>query len=151
MYNAEGAPPGAKVGERVLPPYLIKEVNGLRVAVIGLNDDKPNDQARVFTIGLDVGAGFDELPPLLKEVREKGADLVVVLSEAVLSQNVAIARDYAGIDVIFSADTHEETHEPIVVRETGTVVVESGEGSRVGELTLTVAKGGGAARITQFQ
>ncbi len=150
VYNAEGAPPGAKVGERVLPPYLIKEVNGLRVAIIGLNDDKPNDQAKVFTIGLDIRAGFDELPPLLREVREKGADLVVVLSDAGLAQNLAIARDFPGIDVIFSADTHEETYEPIRVRETGTIVVESGEGSRVGELRLSVLKGSKGARITQY-
>lgn len=151
VYNAPGAPPNAKVGERVLPPYLIKEVNGLRVAVIGLNDDKPNDQAKVFTMGLDIRAGWDELPPLLKEVREKGADLVVVQSEAGLAQNLAIARDYPGIDVILSGDTHEETLQPIRVKETGTVVVESGEGSRVGQLDLTVVRGTKGARITQYQ
>lgn len=151
VYNAEGAPPWAKVGERVLPPYLIKEVDGLKVALIALNDDKPNDQAKVFTIGLDIRAGWDELPPLLKEVRQKGADLVVVMSEAGLAQNLAIARDYPGIDVLFSGDTHEEIHEPIRVKETGTLVVESGEGSRVGEFNLTVVKGAKGARITQYQ
>lgn len=151
VYNAPGAPPNAKVGERVLPPYLFKEVQGLKVAVIGLNDDKPNDQAKVFTIGLDIRAGWDELPPLLKEVREQGADLVVVLSDAGLAQNIAIARDYPGIDVLLSADTHEETHQPIFVKETGTIVVESGEGSRVGQLNLTIAKGSKGSRITQYQ
>lgn len=151
VYNAEGAPPGAKVGERLLPPYLIKEVNGLKVAVIGLNDDKPNDQAKVFTVGLDIRAGWDELPPILKEVREKGADLVVVMSEAGLAQNLAIARDYPGIDVLLSGDTHEETHQPILVRETGTIVVESGEGSRVGQMDLTVAPGVKGARVVQHR
>jgi len=140
VYNAPGAPAGAALGERVLPPYTIKLVDGLKIAIIGLNDDKPASQAQVFTIGLDIRAGWDELPAVLDEVEAQGADLVVVLSDAGLAQNIAIGRDNEGIDVILSADTHEETLDPIVVKRTRTIVVESGEGSRVGALDLRVRK-----------
>lgn len=150
VYNAPGAPPDAKVGERLLPPYLIKRVGGLDVALLGLNDDKPMRQADVFSVGLDFKAGWDGLPRLLREVRARGADLVVAMSEAGLAQNIAIGRDYPGIDVILSGDTHESTRKPIVVEKTGTIVVESGEGSSVGQLDLSVVKGsgrGGRARV----
>lgn len=150
VYNAPGAPPGAAIGQRVLPPYVIKEVGGLRVAVIGLNDDKPHAQAKVFTIGLELTAGFDELPSVLEEVRRERPDLVVVMSEAGLAQNVALARDVPGIDVLLSSDTHEETFEPIVVPETGTVVVESGQGAaHVGRLDLRVVKSASGTKILE--
>lgn len=153
VYNGPGAPPNAQLGARVLPPYLIKEVNGIKVAVIGLNDDKPNAQARIFTIGLDIHAGWTQLPTLLTEVRQQGAELVVVLSDAGLAQSIAIARDYPGIDVILSADTHEETFKPIIVEgdKKKTIVVESGEGSRVGQLDLMISRGAKGVRVIDQQ
>lgn len=138
VYNAAGAPPGAAIGARLLPPYLIKRIGDMRIAVIGMNDDKPAEQAAVFAAGLDIRAGWDELPTLIAEVRAHGADLVVAMSEAGLAQNLAIVRDYPGIDIMLSGDTHEETRTPIRVGDT--IVVESGEGSRVGQLDLRLSR-----------
>lgn len=115
VYNNGEAPPYAtkppygRADGRVFPPYLMKEVNGIKVALLGLNDDKPSDQGANFTIGFELRAGFDEAPALVKEVRAKGAEIVVAMSEAGLAQNVALARDVPGIDVVLSGDTHEET------------------------------------------
>jgi 2',3'-cyclic-nucleotide 2'-phosphodiesterase (5'-nucleotidase family) len=153
VYNAPGAPAYAPVGKRLLPPYLFREINGVKVAIIGLNDDKPKDQAANFTIGLDLHAGFQDLPPLVRTVRAQGADLVVVMSETGLAQNIAMARDVPGVDVVFSADTHEETYRPVRVPSAvdpghSTLVVESGEGSHIGRLDLVVGGSGESARIT---
>lgn len=150
IYNAPGAPEGAPLRRRVLPPYIFRRINGLKVAIIGLNDDKPIEQEATYTIGLELRSAFSELPMLVREVRRRQADLVVVMSEGGLAQNVALARDVAGIDVMLSADTHEETERPIVVRPTGTIVVESGEGNRLGQLDLSVAGRGSRARVADY-
>lgn len=156
VYNDAGAPKYAEQGERMLPPYLIRDVNGVKVAVIGLNDDKPAEQAATFTVGLRLTAGFSELPALVQEVRAKGAELVTVLSDTGLAQNLAMARDVPGVDVVFSADTHEETYRPVQVRNVvdprhTTLVVESGEGSHVGRLDLVVGGSGDSARVVRSE
>lgn len=152
FYNNEEGRNCGTPGTRVFQPYLIKEVNGIKVAILGLNDDKPSDQAATFTIGFDLHAGFDEAPALVKEVRAKGAEIVVAMSEAGLAQNVALARDVAGIDVVLSGDTHEETDKPISVPHANgrsTLVVESGEGSHVGQMDLRIAGRGQQSHVVQ--
>lgn len=158
FYNNAEAPayatkaPYARADGRVFQPYLIKEVNGTKVAILGLNDDKPSDQGANFTIGFDLRAGFDEAPALVEEVRAKGAEIVVATSEAGLAQNVALARDVPGIDVMLSGDTHEETYEPISVTHddgSSTLVVESGEGSHVGQMDLRIAGRGQEAHVVK--
>lgn len=152
VYNGDDAPAYATPGTRLFAPYLIKQVNGVKVAILGLNDDKPSDQAATFTIGLRLRAGFDEAPALVREVRAKGAEVVVAMSEAGLAQNVALARDVPGIDVVLSGDTHEETYRPIRIphgEHRSTLVVESGEGGHVGQLDLRVIGRGSAARVVQ--
>lgn len=150
IYNGPDAPPYATQGTRLFQPYVIKDINGVKVAVLGLNDDKPTGQADAFVVGLQMTAGFDEAPALVKEVREQGAQIVVALSEAGLAQNIAMARDVPGIDVVFSGDTHEETYKPINVTHPDgkqTVVVESGEGSHVGQMTLQVGGEGSYTHV----
>ncbi len=147
VYNAPGAPRGARLGARVFRPYMFRRVNGLNVAIIGLNDDKPAEQQEAFSLGLEYRSPMYELPRLVREVRRRRPDLVVVMSEAGLAQNLALARDVRGVDVILSADTHEETERPLLVKRTGTIVVESGEGTRVGQLDLRVARRGPRSRV----
>ena len=152
FYNNEEGKNCGTPGTRVFQPYLIKEVNGIKVAILGLNDDKPSDQAATFTIGFDLHAGFDEAPALVKEVRAKGAEIVVAMSEAGFAQNIALARDVPGIDVVLSGDTHEETYQPVSVphaRGRSTLVVESGEGSHVGQMDLRIAGRGQQAHIVK--
>lgn len=151
VYNAPGAPEGARLGARVFKPYMFRRVNGLRVAIIGVNDDKPTDQQATFTIGLELRSPMYELPRLVRQVRRQHPDLVVAMSEAGLAQNVALARDVPGIDVILSADTHEETQRALVVKPTGTIVVESGEGNHVGQLDLRVVRGPRRSRIAALR
>jgi 2',3'-cyclic-nucleotide 2'-phosphodiesterase (5'-nucleotidase family) len=76
---------------------------------------------------------------LLRE-REQVA-LVVVISELGLSNNIRLAEQTPGIDVILSSDMHEVTNKPVVTR-TNTVITEVGQdGQVVGELNLTVTNG----------
>ncbi len=128
-------------GERLFPPYIIKDVGGIRVGVVGYTDpDVPERQPPAYSTGLRYD-GPEELPSLVSEVRDKHeADVVLLLSHIGLAKAVALTDDVPGIDVHLSSDTHERTYEPI--DKNGTWVVEPGAfGSFLGRLDLWIEDG----------
>ena len=130
-------------GERVLPPYLVRDVGGVRVGIIGITTTRgPRALGRESTRGFTFTPGDAELAALVTRLRTtRHVDVVVVASELELANNLRIADATPGIDVILSADMHELTREPIVAK-TGTAIVEEGQdGAAVGELTLVVGVG----------
>ncbi len=117
----------------VFDPYRIVERAGLRIAVIGLACpivDKAMPLA--YSAGVHFTTGNYELPHWIRSVREEHqADLVVVLSHLGFPQDVKLAREVAGIDVLVSGHTHNRMRQAIVVN--GAIVFQSGcHGSFVG-------------------
>ena len=108
LYNAAPLPPPLH-GKPVLPAYKILDRNGTKIAVIGITASIVPQQADAFNIGLRFTQGVDELPGLIEEVKDQGAELIVVQSELGLSQNIKIAQSFKDIDVMYSAHTHEVT------------------------------------------
>lgn len=130
-------------GQRVLPPYLIKQFGALKVGILGLTTDRgPTAVGRTVTKNLVFSRGETELGefiPILRNVEK--VDLLIVASELGLANNIRLAEQYPGIDVILSSDMHEETREPVITK-TGTIVVESGQdGTILGELNLRISNG----------
>lgn len=127
----------AKSKKLVFPPYLVKEVGGVRIGVIGFTDpDVPERQPPSYSKGLAFdGAGV--LPPLIDELRRKEkVDVVVLLTHVGLPKSIRLAETLKGVDLVLSG----ETYEPIVRGETW--VVEPGSfGSFLGRLDLTVRGG----------
>ncbi|MHB9288538.1 bifunctional metallophosphatase/5'-nucleotidase [Halobacteriales archaeon Cl-PHB] len=113
------------------------EVGGLTVGVVGMTNVYVDRMAPAFWRGT---YRFGKHPALLAEsaerAREEGADVVLGVTEIGLPWLVQAAKDMGAFDVLFSAHTHEYTFEPIVVRETETVVVESGMGEALGRVDL---------------
>jgi sulfur-oxidizing protein SoxB len=139
----DGEPYADRSGSRVLPPYLIREVDGVKIGIIGFTTDRgPQVVGRAVTKGVRFTKGdaeLKELIPLLRE-REQVA-LVVMISELGLSNNIRLAEQTPGIDVILSSDMHEITGKPVVTR-TNTLITEVGQdGQVIGELNLTVTNG----------
>jgi len=136
--------PGAedKTGQRPVVPYLIKTVNGLRIGIIGLTSERgPQAGDPMITQGLKFTDGKAEYARYVKEVRAQNVDLVVVISELGLHENLTLADQIPGADVILSSDKHEVTPKPLVSRQ-GTLVLEQGmDGQVVGELSVTVVHG----------
>lgn len=129
-------------GERVFAPWLLKEVAGVKVAVIGYTDpDVPLRQPPAYSVGLAYD-GADELPELVRRAREdEGADVVLLASHVGLARAVALADRVPGVDAHLSGDTHERTYEPIAAAD-GSWVVEPGAfGSFLGRLDLFVRDG----------
>ena len=125
-----------------LPPYTMIERAGLRIAIIGLACpivDKTMPPK--FSAGLRFGIGNDTLPMWIERVRnEEGAKLVIVLSHLGFPQDVRLARETDGIDVLVSGHTHNRMREAIV--ENGAIIFQSGcHGSFVGRLDLCIEDG----------
>jgi len=125
-------------GELLFKPYLIKEVNGLKVGFLGFTDPEiPTRQPPHLSAGLALD---DEsvLPKYVAELRERHkVDLLVLVTHIGLPKSIGLADSLEGVDVILSADTHERTYEPII--RGNTWVVEAGSfASFVGVLDINV-------------
>lgn len=124
--------------ELFMAPYLMKEVNGVKVAIIGVACNIiDKTMPRSFSEGLYFTDGLKELPGYVEEVRGKGAELIVVLSHMGFPQDVEILHQVPGIDVCLSGHTHNRLHEARQVN--GTWIIQSGShGSFLGRLDLTL-------------
>jgi len=129
----------ADTGKPMFPLYVIRNVNGVRVGVIGFTDpDVPRRQPPSYSKGLRF-EGEEVLQPLIDQLRPK-VDVLVLLTHIGLPKSVFMAERLKGVDVLLSGDTHERTYEPIV--RGNTWIVEPGSfGSFLGRLDLTVAHG----------
>jgi sulfur-oxidizing protein SoxB len=125
--------------ELVFPAYRVYEVGGLRVGVIGIAAtivDKTMPAS--FSKGLYFTLGNKELPVHISTLRnEEKVDLVVVLSHLGFPQDVKLAKEVPGIDILLSSHTHNRLFAPVKVDNT--IIIQSGaHGSFLGRLDLDI-------------
>ena len=145
--SPDGGPYAAQHGQRVLPPYVLREIGGVKVGILGLTTDRgPQVVGRSVTKGLRFlknGTEVDEqVRTLVAELRQQHkVDLLVLASEMGMANNIRLAETIPGIDVVLSSDMHEIATQPYVT-QTGTLVIEEGQdGTALGEITLTMQQG----------
>lgn len=123
----------------VFPPFHIVERGGLIVGVIGIASNiVDKTMPKHFSDGIYFTLGNKELPHYIKHLREnEGVDLIVVLSHLGYPQELKLANEVDGIDVLLSGHTHNRVYEAVVVN--GAIVIQSGcHGSFIGRLDLKV-------------
>lgn len=127
-------------GKPFLTPYVIKEMTGMKVGVIGLTygheeQIMPDD----FTEGLTFTLGVEEVEEIVREIRNE-MDLIVVVSHLGLPLDVKLASIVKGIDIILSGHSHDRVTRPIDAN--GTIVVQAGSNSAfLGRLDITLDGG----------
>ncbi|MBD3209893.1 bifunctional metallophosphatase/5'-nucleotidase [Candidatus Micrarchaeota archaeon] len=129
-------------GRLVFSPYTIKEINGLKVGIIGIAAtivDKVMPES--FSEGVRFTLGNEELPGYVEKLRnEERVDLVVVVSHLGFPQEMKLVQEVPGIDILLSSHTHNRLHEP--VQANGTILIQSGcHGSFLGRLDLEIDDG----------
>lgn len=132
-----------KAGQTVLPPYRILNMNGLKIGLMGLSTERITLAPGPFaTAGFIATSEGEEVPGIVDILRnEEKVDLVIMVSEFGLAKNVYFAENYPGIDIILSADMHEETREAITAGN-GTIITEVGQdGTRLGQIDLDIRDG----------
>jgi 2',3'-cyclic-nucleotide 2'-phosphodiesterase (5'-nucleotidase family) len=139
------------LGPALLPGTLLLEAGGVRIGFIGLTADIVPRMAKPFAWGLEFLQGEEGYRDLVDEsarqLRSEGAQVVVVMSELGLHKDVRLADVVApGVDVFFSAHTHEVTFEPLP-SASGALVVESGNDGFIGRMDVTVRDGDVVDRV----
>ncbi len=128
----------------VYPPYIIKEMKGVKLGFISYNDPEvPIRQNPVFSKGLIFKGLDDNLKPLIKELKEeKGVDILFLVTHLGISKQIYLADqpEIEGVDFVLGNDTHERIRKPLK-RKYAQVVEPGGFGSFVGRLDLQVKDG----------
>jgi 2',3'-cyclic-nucleotide 2'-phosphodiesterase (5'-nucleotidase family) len=129
-------------GNRVFEPYIVREAGGLRVGIVGIAATIVDKVMPAwFSEGISFTLGNEELPGIIRKLRkEENVDLVVVISHLGFPQEMKLAGEVDGIDVLLSGHTHNRIYKPAVVNDT--IVMQSGcHGSFLGRLDLEVDDG----------
>ncbi|MDO1449273.1 bifunctional metallophosphatase/5'-nucleotidase [Rhodocytophaga aerolata] len=125
-----------------LPPYLVKEVNGIRVGIIGIAYNiVDKTMPASFSEGIYFTLGREELPPIIETLREEEkVELIILLSHLGLPQTMKLLSEVEGVDICLNAHTHDRITKPII--QGNTIVIESGcHGAFIGELALEIKAG----------
>lgn len=95
-------------------PYVIREMNGVKVGLVGLTAAFP-----VFyrQLGWNIRDPFLVLKPIVQILKEE-ADVVVLLSHVGLPFDERVAEELDGIDVILGAHTHHLLEKGLLIRST---------------------------------
>ena len=128
--------------EPVFAPYVIKEINGVPVAIIGQAFPyTPVANPKHFIPEWSFGIRDDRMQEMVDEARSKGAKVVVVLSHNGMDVDLKMASKVSGIDAIMGGHTHDGVFQPVVVENAGgkTLVTNAGSnGKFLGVLDLEV-------------
>ncbi len=138
-------------GDQVFPPYTMREMNGVPVAIIGQAFPyTPIANPRYFTPEWNFGIKEPELQKVVDEVRGKGAKVVVLLSHNGMDVDIKLASRVTGIDAILGGHTHDGVPAPLVIKNAGgqTLVTNAGSnGKFLGVLDFDVRGG----KISDFR
>ena len=144
----------ANTGQPFVTPYAIKNMNGYRIAILGLTDVEEintilGEDARVFKL-LDP---LEAARHTVAELRPQ-ADLVIVLSHLGTQLNRQLADTVPGIDVIVGGQVAAWAYEPWRSQVNGTLLVEAEvpnpghAGRQIGALRLQFEDGRGITDYT---
>lgn len=129
-------------GDPVFKPYVIREMNGVAVAIVGQAFPytpiaNPGWQTPNWTFGIRES----EMQETVNEARAKGAQAVVLLSHNGMDVDLKMASRVTGIDAILGGHTHDGVPVPVIVKNPGgqTIVTNAGSnGKFLGVLDLDV-------------
>lgn len=137
---------GANVeGLDLLKPYMVRELVGVRIAVIGVvTEDTPVSTHPKNVLGLKFDPPIEVLKKYLPELRRQ-ADIIVVLSHTGFTADRMLAQQMKGIDIIVGGHSHTKVDKPVIVGNT--IIVQAWEHARaLGVLDLIIEDG----RITGY-
>lgn len=132
-------------GDPVFEPYVIREMKGIPVAIIGQAFPyTPIANPRHLVPDWSFGIQDKNMQKVVDEVRQKGAQAVILLSHNGMDVDLKMASRVTGIDAIMGGHTHDGVPAPVVVANAKgqTLVTNAGSnGKFLGVLDLDVRAG----------
>ena len=128
--------------EPAYEPYQMFERAGTKIAVIGQAFPyMPIANPRWMFPSLSFGIREQRMAEMVAEVRDDGAEVVVVLSHNGFDVDRKMAGNVDGIDVILCGHTHDALPEPLMVGQTA-LIASGSNGKFVSRVDLDVRDGG---------
>ena len=131
--------------DQVFKPYVMREMNGVSVAVIGQAFPyTPIANPRYMVPDWTFGVKDDHMQMMVDKARGEGAQVVVVLSHNGMDVDIKMASRVTGIDAIMGGHTHDGVPAPVIVTNGGgkTLVTNAGSNSKfLGVLDFDVQGG----------
>ncbi|MDD5115797.1 MAG: hypothetical protein PHW98_01875 [Candidatus Omnitrophica bacterium] len=116
-------------------PYIVKQVSGVKIAIIGLTDPAASQRSE----GLKIATPL-LIDDLVRGLKKEGAEVVVVLSTLNRSENLDLISRVKDIDVLFATYNAGKEEEESKIGSTF-LVHPSWQGRKLGKLSLEVNNG----------
>jgi 5'-nucleotidase len=121
-----------------LLPYLIKEVSGIKIGVIGAVTITAASKAGELKFSPVV----PEVKKAMEEVRKKGADITVVLGHLTEAEETSLLNEAQDMDIYISGGRRRAKEEAYTKAGSVLVLKPSWQGRRLGKLTLDIDEHG---------
>jgi hypothetical protein len=108
-----------KNGKPIFKPYMIKDIAGLKIGIVGVLDDQYNPTLQVKDPGLNILEPFSTIKTILKGLKEY-CDFIVVLSQLGESKDRKLVREIQEINLILGGGG--ESKRGVVERLNGTSI-----------------------------
>lgn len=132
-------------GDPIFAPYVMKEMNGVQVAIIGQAFPyTPIANPRHLIPSWSFGIRDEEMQKTVDKARKEGAQVVIIVSHNGMDVDLKMASKVSGIDAILGGHTHDAVPQPIKVNSPSgtTLVMNSGSnGKFLSVLDLDVKDG----------
>jgi sulfur-oxidizing protein SoxB len=135
----------ADFNDPVFKPYVIRDINGVPVAIIGQAFPyTPIANPRYFVADWTFGIKEQELQKQVDEARTRGAKIVVLLSHNGMDVDLKLAGRVKGLDAILGGHTHDAVPRPVMIHDGArtTLITNAGSnGKFLGVLDFDYAHG----------
>jgi sulfur-oxidizing protein SoxB len=128
-------------------PYVIKEVNGARICIVGQAFPRTaNANPQEFFPDWSFGLREDDMIELVEEIREsEKPDAIVLLSHNGMDVDIKMAERVPGLNAVFGGHTHDGVPKPLEVKNieghTCLVTNAGSNGKYVGVMDFEFAEG----------
>ncbi|GLS15717.1 thiosulfohydrolase SoxB [Hydrogenophaga electricum] len=119
--------------DQVFKPYALREMNGVKVAVIGQAFPyTPIANPRYMVPDWTFGIQDEHMQKMVDQARGEGAQAVVVLSHNGMDVDIKMASRVRGIDAVLGGHTHDGMPAPVIVKNAGgqTLVTNAGSNGK---------------------
>ncbi|MBL8680950.1 MAG: hypothetical protein JNK05_17345 [Myxococcales bacterium] len=132
--NVDAGAPGYR-------PYVVREVDGVKVGIVGVSDFRPSSESPAPQGAPNTQDPVEAARTAIAAVKQQGARVVVVLASVARRAAVAIARNVPGVDFVVVA--REESNTPPPPERVGDAFVLSApnQGKFVGVVDLYLRDG----------
>ncbi|MCU7939219.1 MAG: 5'-nucleotidase C-terminal domain-containing protein [gamma proteobacterium symbiont of Bathyaustriella thionipta] len=128
-------------------PYVIKEINGARICIIGQAFPRTaNANPQEFFPDWSFGLREDDMIELVAQIRaDEKPDAIILLSHNGMDVDIKMAQNVPGLNAVFGGHTHDGMPKPVEVKnvEGGTCLVTNAgsNGKYIGVMDFDIQKG----------